>query len=43
MIALTGREPTHEADTIETVAPPAANAAIGHTDTGPVLEIAGGA
>src|SRR6185436_8082894 len=27
--------------TIETVAPPAANAAIGHTDTGPVLEIAG--
>ena len=41
VIALTGREPTHEADTIETVAPPAANAAIGHTDTGPVLEIAG--
>ena len=31
-IALTGRESTHEADMIETVAPPAANAAIGHTD-----------
>ena len=40
-IALTGRESTHEADMIETVAPPAANGAIGHTATGPVLEIAG--
>jgi energy-coupling factor transport system ATP-binding protein len=40
-IALTGRESTHEADMIETVAPPAANGAIGHTATGPVLEIVG--
>ena len=40
-IALTGRESTPRADMIDTVAPPAANGAIGHTATGPVLEIAG--
>ena len=40
-IALTGRESTHEADMIETVAPPAANGAIGHTATGPAPQIAG--
>ncbi|WP_232425887.1 ABC transporter ATP-binding protein [Mycobacterium sp. JS623] len=41
MIALTGREPTHEADMIDTVAPPIANGPIGHTETGPLLEIDG--
>jgi energy-coupling factor transport system ATP-binding protein len=41
MIALTGRAPTHEAGMIDTVAPPIANGPIGHTDTGPLLEIAG--
>jgi energy-coupling factor transporter ATP-binding protein EcfA2 len=40
-IALTGRESTHAADMIETVLPPAADPVIGHTVTGPVLEIAG--
>jgi energy-coupling factor transport system ATP-binding protein len=40
-VTLTAPESTHVTDMIETVAPPAADPAIGRTVTGPVLEIAG--